>query len=187
MPVAKSTLQQQACHCVASLSWWPEVSWAKWSRNNSPLYCQSRSTWDIWILATRSPVLLVIFSGQIQVCEHPHGTISQPGSPPRRMACPHPQQCLVTCASPDGFVSALPVSLIPLLQPPSPLPPSMDQYKVLATSLAQQCSKPAGELYCEIALWVYKNLPSITVLKQSKILNMFSELWYILCILSPSD
>lgn len=98
-------------------------------------------------------VFLVIFSGQIQVSEHSHVLHDQPSHPgSQENGLGLVGNALSQCGSPDGFVSALPVGLIPKLQPPSHLPLSMDQYKVLAIFHAQQCLKPAGELYCEIAM-----------------------------------
>jgi len=45
--IVKFTPRFLAHFYVASLPWWPEVSWAHWAKNNSPLFCQSKS-----ILAT---------------------------------------------------------------------------------------------------------------------------------------
>lgn len=49
---------------------------------------------------------------------------------------------LPQCSSPDRFTTMLPIILLPLSQPP--LPPSINQYKVLSLSLAQQCLRLAG-------------------------------------------
>lgn len=90
---------------VASLSWWPEVSWAPWAINNSPWCCQPRSTWATYWLFWCSAVAR-LWHLSIYVILLPSQVLHS-GS-----------NILPKCSSPGGFSPALPVTLLPPLQPP---------------------------------------------------------------------
>lgn len=95
---------------ICCVSWWPMMSWSHWARNHSLLCCHCKSTWANSVLATWSTCWLFCCSSVTLGYRHIYlrAVPSQP-------SCPSGPQY----SSPGGFTSALPIILLPLLQPPS--------------------------------------------------------------------
>lgn len=146
VPTIRFIPEAWACLDVASLLWWPQVSWAHGAKSNSRLCCQSRTIWiDTLTLAAQSACWLFWCSSVAQLLciwsihvvylwlaylikQQYLAAMGQP-----RWVCLCPASCF-----PSIVLSTCPVHLLPSM--------SQRTDKVLAISLAQQ--------YLEASKWL---------------------------------